>query len=98
MNQPVRRKTDADATRTNQLEGDGDILWKTFILSSARPYYAPTIDRKPGKHRLFWLIHGQAIPGEWKSRAQLQREICRVASNAAVIIRENVRATASGLL
>jgi len=34
MNQPVRRKTDAGRNDYESIGRDGDILWKTFILSS----------------------------------------------------------------
>jgi hypothetical protein len=47
MNLPARRKTDADATGTNQLGRDEDILWKTLILSSEHLLQAPRVVRKP---------------------------------------------------
>jgi len=66
MNQPARRKTDADATRDESLGDeslgrDRDILWKTFPMSSEQAYEASLIARKPGKIAVILLIHSQAV-------------------------------------
>jgi hypothetical protein len=70
--QPARRKTDADATAQiigtihandshpqitcESFGRDGDILWKTFPLSSKQVYYAPLPVKNPEKYRLSCLF------------------------------------------
>jgi hypothetical protein len=60
MNQPARRKTDADATGDESISRDLHILWKTFKLSSERRYSTPLIGRNPENYGLILPIHSQA--------------------------------------
>src|SRR3981189_2580300 len=60
MNQPVRRKTDADATGDESPRRDRDILWKTPALSSGLPRQNAGADTNP----LFFLpLHVKPRPG-----------------------------------
>src|ERR1700694_3494148 len=49
MNQPARRKNDADATGTNQSDVTEICCGNTLTLSSERLYWTPGIDRRPQK-------------------------------------------------
>jgi hypothetical protein len=46
--------------RTESIERDRDILWKTFAMSSQRRYTALRDGKSPGEYGVVRLIHSQA--------------------------------------
>ena len=67
MNQPARRKTDADATGYESIRRDSYILWKTFALSSFCPQQTSISDEKPRKSGVVLAVHSQAVPADGRT-------------------------------
>jgi hypothetical protein len=71
----VRRKTDARRNRTESIERDRDILWKTFAMSSQRRYTALRDGKNPGEYGVVRLIHSQAATRHGGSAEFCQRQL-----------------------
>src|SRR6267142_2941417 len=80
MNQPVRRKTDADATGDESPRRDRDILWKTPALSSGLP---PPEGRRGDKSSFFLPLQVKPRPGMTGLRRLTFEERVRSANLAA---------------
>jgi hypothetical protein len=62
--------------RTESIERDRDILWKTFPMSSQQPYIASAVGKNPGEYGVIRLIHSQAATQHGGSAGFANDNVC----------------------
>jgi hypothetical protein len=62
--------------RTESIERDRDILWKTFPMSSQQPYIASAVGKNPGEYGVIRLIHSQAATQHGGSAGSANDNVC----------------------
>jgi hypothetical protein len=62
--------------RTESIERDRDILWKTFPMSSQQPYIASAVGKNPDEYGVIRLIHSQAATQHGGSAGFANDNVC----------------------